>query len=100
MDNQKSFREKKLIEILIVTIIIVFLVGSIVFAFSKRTKAPVQKHVTSSVPQSILDKLSAATTTTKIPKDILDKLSAAAKNNASSTIPQSILNKLKAAANK
>ncbi len=97
MDNQKSFREKKLIEILIVIVVIVFLVGSIVFAFVNKTQTPNAQHkVNSSIPQSVLNSLSASTTTTtKIPQSVLNSLSAL-KDNIATTVPQSVLDSLSA----
>ncbi len=101
MDNQKSFREKKLIEILIVVIVIVFLVGSVIFAFVNKTPTPhIQHKVTSSVTQNVLNSLStSSTTTTKVPQSVLNSMSAS-KNNTVTTIPQSVIDSLSASPKK
>ncbi len=97
MDDQKSFREKKLIEILIVIVVIVFLIGSVIFAFVKNAPTvPKHNSSTSSITQSVLNSLTAhATTTTNVAPSVLNSLSSP-KNSTPTTVSKTIINSLTA----
>ncbi len=81
MDNQKLFREKKFVEILIVVIVVIFLAGSIAYVFLGGARQPAKKSAPS-VSQSVLNSLTApaSSTTIKVSQAVLDSLSAPSKS--------------------